>query len=259
MRIHSVLKLPLTPGADGRDIACTRENLCMVTVNNDGFVVYDVGSYDSDARHKAPVEVGRYSSGLLTQEDIGIGAKRFAGAQKTYASKVRPDRFYVEQSRVVDERVVFDRLWLTQLATKYDFGFPLHTLGAGGNSLSKGQVPIADPVVLMTLSISQNLEYVVDRLGVPKGMTGLEKLQRTIQYGLAAAVQIPLGFRRFPITSVYEEDNVRLRVNMEILPDTYAPSPLTILNMLVRQKKMSRSMLSMGRRGFRFRWCGWFW
>lgn len=249
MRMHSVLKLPLTPGADGRDVACTAANLCMVTINNDGFVLYDVGSYDSAEVHKAPVEVGRHSSAFM-QEGITAAGKRFTGAQKVYASRVRADRFYVEQSRVVEDRVVFDRLWLAQLAVPYDFGYPLHTLGAGGNSLSKGQVSLADPIVLMTLSISQNLGVVVNLLGKPQPggkMTGLEKLQRTIQYGLAAAVRIPLGFRRFPITSVYEEDNQRLRVNLEILPDKYAPSPLTILNMLVRQKKMTKSSLSMGR------------
>ncbi|CAD7928195.1 unnamed protein product [Amoebophrya sp. A120] len=248
MSIHSVIRLPIQVGAEGRDIACTKDNVCLVTMNTDGFVVYDVGSYDQGTGlHSVPRKIGEHAN-TFQQSDLPVTYKRNSGAQKVFPSRIRGDRFYIEHSTITmgvtigassrkADVVRNNKLWLVQSEPQY----------IPGNSDADRffDASSADPIVLLTVEIKRTYDDVTKLLGVPQGMSSLEHLQATLQHGLASALRVPGGHKRFPITAVYQMvDSVE--VNLEILPDKLSPSPLTMLDMLLRQHSTPTSLLHRG-------------
>ncbi|CAD7925879.1 unnamed protein product [Amoebophrya sp. A25] len=246
MSIHSVLRLPIQSGAEGRDVACSKENICLVSMNTDGFVVYDVGSYDvASGLHSAPRKIAEHSS-TFKQSNIPTTYKRSAGAQKVFASRIRGDRFYLEHSSIelgvsvgtsATDVARNNKLWLVESEPRYVPG--------DEDSDRFFDTASADPIVLLTVVIKKSYGEIEQLLGVPQGQSSLEHLQSTLQHGFATALRVPRGARRFPVTSVYQlRDSVE--VNLEILPDKLSPSPLTMLSMLLRQHQVQSSLLYRG-------------
>jgi len=248
MSIHSVLRLPIQNGAEGRDIACSKTNVCLVTLNTDGFVVYDVGSYDiSTGLHSSPRKIAEHAA-TFRQSDLPTAYKRSAGAQKVFASRIRHDRFYIEHaviemgvavgsSGVLGDVTRNNKISMVQSDPPYVAG------DSDGDRFF--DAASADPIVLLTVEVKRSYGDVTKLLGVPDGMSSLEHLQMTIQHGLASALRIPKGHKRFPVTSVYQLLD-SIEVNLEILPDKLAPSPLTMLSMLLQQQQTPGSLLHRG-------------
>eukprot|EP00931_Biecheleriopsis_adriatica_P088651 TRINITY_DN62921_c0_g1_i1.p1 TRINITY_DN62921_c0_g1~~TRINITY_DN62921_c0_g1_i1.p1 ORF type:complete len:1597 (+),score=307.41 TRINITY_DN62921_c0_g1_i1:34-4824(+) len=251
--VLGVVPLPMSPGSIVRDVACDKENLCLVSMTWDGIAVVDLS--DGPNRLKVIAQHSASFTGWRTSEveeaelpEQVSFARMVAGSQKVVPSRNKPGRFFMErwsfdaagwyyEGKPMASSLRYDSIWRVDVEGYVSPG-------------SLGMPPTFDPAVSAILWLP-GMSWADAVKSTPGEEMGLEGL---LTRGLKAALGI--GNDRLIVTGSGSMKDAKVTetsfgseeggfVIFSIL-DGKGASPETLFNALWRQLKTPGSAIYTG-------------
>eukprot|EP00440_Ansanella_granifera_P073602 gb/GFBE01079868.1/.p1 GENE.gb/GFBE01079868.1/~~gb/GFBE01079868.1/.p1 ORF type:complete len:691 (+),score=91.63 gb/GFBE01079868.1/:1-2073(+) len=230
--VLGAVELPMSPGSIVRDVACNKQNLCLVSMSWDGVAVVDLGEGPNKlkiiAQHSASFtgwQTNAQSENTKLPSDMAY-IRMVAGAQKVVPSRKREGRFYMERWSFDAMAWYYEGKPLSE-SLRYDSIWAIDVLGyvrPGGDSQMP---PIFDPAVSGVL-LMPSVDWSATLASVTGQQDGFEKL-------VARGLQAALGIDSSRLLVVSSSPAVKgATVEFTIL-DGAGASPETLFNALWRQ------------------------
>ena len=226
--VLAAIKIPMSKGSIVRDIHCTQQNLCLLSLSWDGVAVIDVADGPNQfkvvAQHSASFTGWSVPTSTELSDDLAY-LRMVVGAQKVVASRHRPNRFYIE-------RWSFDMLgWSSggkgnlMNSLRFDSVWAVDVENYVRQSFGSGAPPSFDPAVSAVLKMPK-----VSWTAVSARM---EAFEAKMSKGLQEALHIAAN--RIKVLSSKEAPNGEGAFMEFTLLDGDGPAPETLLNALFRQ------------------------